>query len=277
MNAPKMPGFTAETAVYRTLLHYRGVSAFGHDGDTIRAAQLSAGQGACVDRCIDECIQAGLPSDYDYPIELLRQECSPICRTRCGFEPMPCPPETHLCWRTGNRPECCPTSYKCCSVLDATRYKYKLNCCPPGQECCFKFGCYTPGEYQCAENEGLCPTDRVICHGYCCGPGEVCTQDGCAPPALVCNNRRCAPGDRCTAEGCCPPGRAVCNNHCCPPGDSCTVEGCCPPGRAVCNNHCCNEGEFCCDGKLCCKSGTECRLVHGTSSLGCFDPVIIEE
>jgi hypothetical protein len=182
MNAPTMPGFTAETAVYRTIRHYRGVSAFGHADDTMRAAQFGVDR-SCVDRCIDECIQG---DSSGFPTQLLRQECRPVCETQCGFGPQPCPPDTPVfCRRLGNRALCCPTGYECCDVLNETRDRYDLNCCPPGQECCFKFGCYTPGEYQCAENSGLCPTDRVICNGYCCGPGEVCTQDGCTAPALL--------------------------------------------------------------------------------------------
>src|SRR5687767_1941859 len=104
MNAPTMPGFTAETAVYRTIRHYRGVSAFGHAGDTLRAAQFGVDR-SCVDRCIDECIQG--ENNPFIATELLRQECRPGCETGCGFGPQPCPPDKpEFCWRLGNRALC---------------------------------------------------------------------------------------------------------------------------------------------------------------------------
>lgn len=276
----RMPGFTAHSSLYRTSTSYRTIGNSGQNDGAVFPSQLTPQQNACMDRCMDGCVKAGImDSPPDVPIGLIREECRPICLIECGALPAPCPPDTKFCGRTGNRPECCPTSHECCHVLDHTGTRYILSCCPPGQKCCFPFGCYTPGEYQCTR-DGLCPTDRVICQDHCCGPGEICTQDGCCSANRVCDNRCCGLLDRCTPQGCCSrdrycngvccePGARCCNGACCEPGESCTHEGCCPQG-VCCESTPCPPGRSCCGGVVCCEPGAECKQVHGTSVKSCF-------
>ena len=269
----KMPGFTAQSSLYKTTTPYRTIGNLEQGDGVICPAQLTTKEKACVDRCMDACIKAGIEaSPPDVPIAILRDECYPICLTRCEFLPPPCPPDTKLCGRTGKRPECCPTSHKCCHVLNEIGTGYTLSCCPPGQECCFPFGCYAPEEYQCTR-DGLCPKDRVVCQERCCGPGEVCTQDGCAPPEQTCNGRRCAPGDQCTIEGCCPQNKTVSNNHCCDKDWSWSTQygKCCRPGEC-CEFAPCPDGKYCCGNKRCCPSGWDCKVPQGKNTLECFKP-----
>jgi hypothetical protein len=265
-----LPGATAESTLYQTSRQYRAVAGTVRTDVGVQLAD------SCFDRCIDQCI-AG--DDSGLPTSLLVQECTPVCRERCHLVPWACEPGTKLCFRTGFRPHCCPETHECCQVLDPGGTRYHLECCPPGQTCCFRFGCYAPGEQQCTEH-GFCPAGNPTCHGYCCNVGEVCTLDGCSPPDRVCLDRRCAPGevctpqgccpsDRATLEGCCPAGQTICQGHCCQPNWSCSSTlGCCPPGRC-CETAPCEQGRTCCGGMCCPASRPHCRTVEGTSELGC--------
>jgi hypothetical protein len=214
----KLPGFSAETSLYKTSRHYRMIGKFDQGDETIYPT-LS----------ISDLVKSS-PDFSDFarlkPTDFVSVRA--CCRDCLRF---PCADES--CKRQ--------RSYYCTSKCNA----YDIG------------GCERP-----------CPPGREVCEGLCCGPGEVCTLDGCSPPNLVCNDRICF--GQCLPGGfCCPPDRVVCNNRCCEWGWSCTSEGCCPPG-VCCESAACPPGKFCCGGKVCCRDGADCRLVHGTSEYGCF-------
>jgi hypothetical protein len=238
----RLPGFSAETSLYRTSRHYRTIAKFGQaDGiihptfsiqdfielspDFFDISLLGPTAFISVRVCCRDCM-----SGCNYTDELRQKLCRATCTIKCGASDIGgcgCPPE-----RLGCRGQCCK----------------------PGEVCTLD-GCSDPSR---------------VCNNRRCGPFERCTPVGCCPEdSVVCNDRCCPRGSSCSSDGCCPEGHVVCNNRCCLPGWSCTSEGCCPPG-VCCESTACPPGKFCCGGKVCCRDGADCRLVNGTSEYGCF-------
>ena len=222
----KMPGFNAESSLYRTSGRYHMVYFFGQANGAIHPADT------CFDRCMDACIKAGL--DSDVPIAILRNECKPPCLIKCGTlppPPPPCPPETERCGRF---------------------------CCPPNT-CCYGSGCCQSGE-TCILGSGCCPAVKA-CGDRCCGQNEVCLSPGVCCP--LCGNRCCAPGESCTGDGCCLNTNITTDNRCCPNvvcnGQCCGLrEPCCGAISPRRQRGCCEKDYTCC-GLGCCPPGTWCN------------------
>lgn len=80
MNTMKMPGFTAESSVYRTSGHYRMTSAFDANGGIIRPQ-------VCDRDCAAECVSE-VCNDL---AGRERLQCVIGCRRGCGCVPRPSP------------------------------------------------------------------------------------------------------------------------------------------------------------------------------------------
>jgi hypothetical protein len=168
---------------------------------------------ACIARCVDACVRAGVRDNPDVSSEFLREECLPTCQVRCGFLPTPPP---------------CPEGQSRCGVF----------CCPddPKWECCYSKGCCRRGEEACVPGYGCCRTDRVTVDGCCAEGREIWTDPGgarhCCDPGQVPTTDGCCDAWRRTPEGgCCPSPRVLCDDRCCAPGERCVQGRCCPPGK----------------------------------------------
>ncbi|KAJ9454832.1 hypothetical protein DIPPA_08942 [Diplonema papillatum] len=94
------------------------------------------------------------------PCVVAALQCAGCCRGRC-------------CYAEGFKPWCCTANSNCCDVLQ---------CAPPGFVCCGAFVCET-GVSSCLSIGGrleCCLVDRV-CGSVCCGDGETCHLNVCAP------------------------------------------------------------------------------------------------
>src|SRR6266496_4141275 len=99
-----MPGFSADSSLYKTGRHYYGLGAFNQTVDTIQPQGCDPNR---LRECLDDCITPG-------------------CRTRCYVAFGRCPPPTDC------GTHFCPPGWTCCGS----------SCCAPGSLCCgdsFKF------------------------------------------------------------------------------------------------------------------------------------------
>jgi hypothetical protein len=165
------PKATAECSLYQSTQHYR--TSLGG----MRASARQSRSGQCFDNCMRQCSSEG-----GFPME-----CSVQCNQHCrGPIYEYCTPGNKECFRTGMRPHCCPDSATCCRFRDRVTLRDKLECCGPGKVCCDNIysGCYDPAVEQCtASGIWPCPTGRAFCQGVCCETGDICTAQGCCPPA----------------------------------------------------------------------------------------------
>jgi hypothetical protein len=100
-----------------------------------------------------------------------------------------------------------------------------LTCCDDqcgGQDANAKYVCCAQGEIGCG-------------HGTCCGAGERCTTDGCAPD--------------------CPAGQFACADTCCGDDKQCVEDG---HGGLRCADACGPTETPCGVEGLCCAAGTQC-------------------
>ena len=140
-----LPGFSAESSLYRTRGHYYTVGVCNRMVDTVQP------QGCDPNRlrgCLDDC---GNP-EIDNPH--IAAQCRFRCYTAFGhcFPPPPPPPPP---------PNCGPFF------------------CPPGFECCGGRGCCRPGEHCDCGNMGCCPDGTHCCGGRgCCPDGTHCRHIG---------------------------------------------------------------------------------------------------
>lgn len=114
MNTMNMPGFTAESSVYRTSGHYQMAAGFDANGGVV---QLQA----CDVDCLREC-----PGGCGDLTGRQRAQCLTQCRNRCG-----CIPQSQVCGpcqcdpRTGWSQQCCRPDGTNCS---------QRPCTPPGEK-----------------------------------------------------------------------------------------------------------------------------------------------
>jgi hypothetical protein len=111
----KIPGFTAESSVYRTSGHYQVTSGFDWNGSVVRLQ-------ACDLDCLEECQQGcvGLTGrEHAQCIRLCSMECGCILQPPvCG----PCQCDAQSGW-----------SQRCCRP-DGTNCSHRP-CTPPGEGC----------------------------------------------------------------------------------------------------------------------------------------------
>jgi len=185
----RLPGFSAETSLYKTRRHYRMTGTFGQADGTIYPT-LSINDFVKSSLYItDLVVKSSLDFIYfDHPFPISVRGC---CRQ-------------------------CLSSIPCADASCRRQRSFHCN---------RKCGAEVIGGCGCPPDRVVCTSLRAV--GECCKPGEVCTLDGCSPPNQVCNNRGGCLG-QCLPDGCCPPHRIVCNNQCCEWGVSaCASDGNC--------------------------------------------------
>jgi hypothetical protein len=206
----RLPGFTADTSLYRTLAHYRG---------TAQPRQPETGM---------------IPAQFPFDIATSTLNLTDFARTSALDYVY-----SDLVRMISPR-ECCQTCLGSVPCADESCRRQRLHHCT--QKC----GAEVIGGCDCPPGRVVCHSSRAV--GECCRAGEACAEDGCSPPNQICNGRGGCLG-KCLPSGCCPPHRIVCNDECCAYAvTACSEEGTCVPcGRE--GQHPC-PGEVPCKGDL---------------------------
>lgn len=123
----KIPGFTAESSVYRTGIQYRMTARFATNSTIMRPQACNVD---CYTDCLDDCRR-----DIGQP----KLQCIRNCRIRCDCEPppptpTPRPPPINCGTHT------CSAGQTCCA----------FGCCSPGQHCCEGYDIGSGTVYCCA-------------------------------------------------------------------------------------------------------------------------------
>ena len=286
-----MPGFSAETSLYRTSIQYSSTWVLVQAGGAMPQLFCRVTDCPCQ---YEQCRKAGgtvVPGPQ--PPCFYTCEVKPGCTCKTGetccnpFTNFCCPPgetccnpETKFCCRQGQTPCCAPGRNFCCPPGQLCCDPENNVCCPTGTVCCGG-GCCAPPHQCCGTSCTDIKTDPVNC-GFCgnvCGRDQICANGQCVcPPGLApclggcvdlradsfncgtCGNA-CGPGQTCVNGQCCKP----CGGVCCQPGQTC-VNGVCswaPFGCAVCNDGSCPCGN---------QTGAQLCASHGgvNPTLGCI-------
>lgn len=156
MSTIKIPGFTAESSIYRTGIHYRTTSGFDASGGVVRPQACDL---ACLGECRESC--SGLTGRE-------HAECIRACRIECGCSPQ-------------------PTVCGSCQCNPLTGWSQR--CCRPDGTNCSQRPCTPPGEGCTIEDNRTClpwPFDS-ICWGSC--QRTCCRWSGC--DQLLCGVSEC--------------------------------------------------------------------------------------
>lgn len=175
-----LPGFDAETSLYRTSRHYHTTGAVDQAdaaispalsiNDLVRSSLDFIGRGVesllvyldhpvpiSVRGCCRQCLSSIPCAD-----ESCRRQRSFYCDRQCGAEVIggcDCPPGRAVCEGL-----CCGPGEVC--TLDG--------CSPPDQVCNNRGGCLG----RCLP-EGCCPPNHIVCNDRCCAAGiSACASDG---------------------------------------------------------------------------------------------------
>ena len=203
----RLPGFDAESALYRTRGFYCACAA-EHEANGVTPQQFPSQ------------LSSGTPAIGPFP-HLLCQPClvdpvlgcvkqcvscpGPIPDERCTPLRLPCPasaccaPGESPCYLSGNSKSCCPPGESCCNpetnfccppgeICCDPKTEF---CCPQGQTCCCnpeKDFCCPPGQLCCDPQRNLCAdiqTDPLNCGkcGNACGQGATCVNSQCVCPS----------------------------------------------------------------------------------------------
>ena len=151
-----MPGFTAESSVYRTSGHYRMITGFGANRNVI-TPQL------CNLDCLGECLPScnGLAGRA-------HADCVTGCRRECG---------------------CTPSQQACGPCQCDAQTGWSQQCCRPDGTNCSRRPCTPPGEGCTVQDNRTClpwPLDS-ICWGSC--ERTCCHWSGC--DQLLCGVSEC--------------------------------------------------------------------------------------
>ena len=203
VNTMRLPGFNAETSLYKTSRHYRIGVEFGLADETIHPAlsindliksspdfyfkgryDFVSNDFVSIRGCCKDCLS------FPCADESCRRQRSFYCTSKCSAEGIGgcgCPPGRAVCEGL-----CCDPGDVC--TLDG--------CSPPNQVCNNRGGCL--GE--CLP-DGCCPPGNVVCNNHCCKLGWSCTSEGCCPPGVCCESTACLPGKFCCGgKVCCRDG-----------------------------------------------------------------------
>ena len=235
----RLPGFGAESTLYRTSVYYKMAVGGENASGTVGIPRPAAAPALLPGQALPAAVIGPFPNVLCQPCSLGQNgRCTKICvfcpgpipDERCKSVIVPCavsdccPPGQGPCYVSGKSRFCCPAGRSCCNP--ETNF-----CCPPGQSCC------DPVKKVCCT--GAC------CFGVCCPPGAACCGGICCPSGQCGCNGVCCPTGQCCNGVCCPPGQCGCNGLCCPTGQCCNGV-CCPPGQSCSNGLCCPAGEVNC-------------------------------
>jgi hypothetical protein len=268
----RLPGFAAESTLYRTKAHYK--MAVGDVRDSPNTG--FPGQPAAV--TLSSQVVPGVVGPFP---NVLCEPCaldqSGECTRYCVHCPTPYPSEE--CWSSFtpcDDSECCQAGQNPCYVPGKSQF-----CCPSGQSCCdpaTNFCCPNPGESCCnPATKFCCPSQQTPCcsaeTNLCCAPGELCCDPGnlCCPAGNICCGGGCCPhqccgGDTCTNLETDPLNCGLCTLVCPEPANStstCVNGKCglaCDSGYTQCGNACCPSADGCCSGS--------CTPLNTTSNCG---------
>lgn len=266
-----LPGFAAESALYRTSLHYKmGAVAIPPQpgapallpGQPLPAAPIGPFPNVLCQPCsLDQsghCTQYCVFCPGPIPDPRCHVVIAPCTASEC------CPAGQSPCYVSGKKQHCCPgtccdplTNFCCPPERPVCCDPVKQVCCPPGQSCCFGV---------------CCPAGTNCCGGICCPSGQCGCNGACCPTGQCCNGVCCPPG-QCGCNGSCCPAGQCCNGVCCPPGQSCSNGICCPTGQVNCSNSCvdlstdsqncgscasaCGRGQNCVNGQCICATASD--------------------
>ena len=210
----RLPGFNAETSLYKTSRHYRMTGKFGQAYGTIYPT-LSISNLFKTSLAFIDLISTSLGDSF--------------------YVDRPSPISVKGCWRQclGSIP-CADESCRRQRDFSCTRKCGPVPCSKPGQTPCHFGRCCEAGEVctldGCFHPNSVCRDvygDDRLCLGRC-------LPSGCCPTGnVVCNNRCCEIGWSCTSAGCCPPG-VCCESTACPPDKFCCGGKICCPDGAEC-------------------------------------------
>jgi hypothetical protein len=171
-----MPGFNAETSLYRTSVHYGSTQALVQATGVFPELVCRVTDCPCL---YNQCRKAGgTVEPGPGPPCFYTCEAKPGCTCQPGQEC--CNPFTNFCCPAGEtccNPEtkfCCPSGHTCCSNT------HKDACCPPGLLCC------DPANNGCAD----ITTDPSNC-GRCGNACDQCQYCVDGPFVNSCVNGKC--------------------------------------------------------------------------------------
>lgn len=268
-----LPGFSAQSSLYRTSRVYAGYDPSLSSGPTQALTEAldvsprvvpayhpgSETQSNC-GSCLDGCTSAAEICTADAWETMLGCIFPPDCAIAAaatGEALTACATANLVCKAACEVFHCCP---KLCGVPDPL---------DPGSGCC------DPGEHCADENDpnardGCCPSSQSVCGGNCCAPGDGCCGDSCCPEDSTCDQGLCcAPYYHNCGGQCCEPFNKCCNGQCCGVNQQChPTTGACwtPPLRPI---RCRAGWERC--GGACCPPGKQCCIPPGGHSLGCYE------
>jgi len=198
-----MPGFSAESSLYKSSIDYRSTGAL---------VQLNP----------DTSLYMSIEQYGRLPCPAPLVRCGRLCCEACDpFTNTCCPPERTcgvLCLGPG---------YSCCK----NRLGEISAICKPGDQCCRGYGdestCYTPlaGETCCQPSGAVCDIEKYCCNGTCIPLGTPCF---CPPGEKPCGNLGCVPENRVCCEAVHNPGYFfLCADPVNCPNPECCGDGCC--------------------------------------------------
>ena len=202
-----IPGFNADTSLYKTNNHYRVNGSYSRAGNELEP-MLSLND---LIEISPHYLNLG-PILREHDVYVSARACCQNCMT------FPCADEQ--CRRQ--------RLYHCTQKCQA---QHIGGCgCPPGRTVCDGM-CCRPGEVCTLDG---CANPSSVCLGHRCGPGERCTPAGCCGlNNEFCKDHCCPLGWTCSSHGCCPPG-ICCESTPCPPGKFCCGGQVCCSGGAEC-------------------------------------------
>ncbi len=184
----RLAGFSAESALYRTSVHYKMAVRDAIPSATTGFPRPAAGCVLLSGQSLPAAPIGPFPNVLCQPCALDQNH---NCTQYCVHCPDPVPDDR--CWTstTSCAPgECCPSGQAPCYVTGK-----KQSCCLPEYSCC------NPEASFC------CPPDTSCCDPHCCSPGTDCCFGSCVVLSMdpqncgSCRNA-CSPGLTCVSGQC---------------------------------------------------------------------------
>jgi hypothetical protein len=229
----KMPGFSAQSSLYRSASRYRSSNT------EVRA--YTAGHSVVAALSFEDT-----------------RRCS-NCENGCNEDFAKCEGYAAAVWAAGLA-YCAFTGPFAPACAGPATFAYGLaHAACAGKFAACEFVCNKPGDSSC------CP---VFCElGRCCSRGETCFSGGCCPnDQVVCGNNCCSAGEKCCGDTCCPAHFYCLDGHFCSEFPSHVPFGkpprpTRPPNQCIvgvpCGPTCCPPGLQCCSYSD--KFGADCR------------------